>query len=415
MRIGFFTDTYLPVANGVCYVIEILRKDLEAAGHEVWVFAPKDFRWHLPKEERVIRYNGVSGLFYSDQFNSLFWPPKQLKQVDKLNLDAIVAFTPSLIGGFGAYCSVRLGIPYIIQYGTDLEAYAELYRPTAIGGIAGGMILGPYFTRMSYKDRLSYYRGIFFRKDKDLSYYSYVTRHLLRPMHERSAAVIATSDKIAGKLKRWPAQQNVVTIPTGVDPLPKDNRFQAQFAKKHGLGPKDEIILYAGRLSIEKNLDMLIEAFEHLAAARPNAKLLLVGDFQYRRSLEAEVKKNAHGQRVIFTGQLKRDELGSVYGLATLFAFPSVTDCQALVLNEAALAGLPLVWCDNDSLNPVLIDGKTGQRAKNDAQDFAAVLESLVADPALLKKYGQAAKTEAKKYSEVGQTKRLAEFLQTLV
>lgn len=414
MRIGLFTDTYLPVANGICYVIDILREDLEKAGHEVWLFAPRDLRWHLPKEDRVIRYPALGGLFYEDQFNSVFWPPRQLKTVKQLNLDIVVAFTPTFIGGFGAYCAKKLNIPYVIQYGTDLEAYAELYKPATIGGVLASPLLAPYLLQMSPAETWRFWRG-FFRRPKNEPYLKYVTRHMLSGLHSRARLVVATSQKIADRLKRWPLPQNIVVISTGVDALPQDPAFTAHFKKKYGLSAGDQLILYAGRMSAEKNLEMLIEAFDQLAAKRPSAKLLMVGDFQHRWKLENKARGMQAADRIIFTGRVDRRELGAVYGLADVFAFPSLTDCQALVINEAAHAGLPIVWCDTPGLNPILKDGVSGLEAAPDATSYAAALERLLADGKLRTRLGEAAAREAAKYTEQAQTEKLLDQLENLI
>jgi 1,2-diacylglycerol 3-alpha-glucosyltransferase len=414
VRIGFFTDTYLPIANGICYVIDILRKDLEEAGHEVYVFAPRDIRWHLPNEKRVIRYPALGGFFYKDQFNSFLWPPKQYSKIKQLKLDVIVGFTPSYIGGFGYYCAKRLDIPYLIHYGTDLENYGELYKSTTIGGMIGAPILAPYLLGMGFSEWLHYFFGMFRSSDNE-AYFSSVCRHMMLPLHKRTAAVIATSDKIANKLKTWPIEQNISVIPTGVNNLPLDQNFKKYFADKYGLTLNDEIILYAGRLSVEKNLDLLIAAFAKIAVTRPKAKLLLVGDFQYRHNLEQQAKETGFSDRIIFSGQVDRADLGSVYALGDVFAFPSLTDCQALVLNEAAHAGLPLVWCDTDSLNPVLEDEVSGLKAEANKEDMAQKLDRILSDDRLAKRLSDGAKAKASAFTEKKQTDKIEELLKELI
>jgi 1,2-diacylglycerol 3-alpha-glucosyltransferase len=414
VRIGFFTDTYLPVANGICYVIDILREDLERAGHEVWVFAPCDVRWHLKEEAKVIRYPALGGLFYEDQFNSVFWPPKQFKKVKALNLDAIVAFTPTFIGAFGAYCARRLDIPYVIQYGTDLEAYAELYKPATMAGIVVSPILAPYLLHMNLRESLRFWRG-FFKRSKGESYYVHVTRHMLMSLHARADLVIATSQKIATKISHWPLKQHIEVIPTGVDALPGDETFSKYFRKKYDLSKEDEIILYAGRMSAEKNIEMLINAFTIVAGDRPKAKLLLVGDFQHRWKLEKIASRSKYAEHIIFTGRVSRAELGEVYKAASLFAFPSLTDCQALVINEAAHAGLPIVWCDTPELNPVLADRHTGLQAKDDPADFAYKISNLLGDDKLRHTLGAQAKATSSRFSEQTQTDKFASALSQLI
>lgn len=413
MRIGLFSDTYLPATNGISYVIEIIKKDLEAQGHTVWVFAPRDIRWKLPEEKNIVRYPALGGMFYEDQFNSFFWPAREVKRVRKLKLDVIIAFTPVFIGGFGVYCSKKLNIPYVIQYGTDMESYATLYKPATLGGIAGACLIAPYLLRMNLKQTWGFYKGYFADRDNQ-SFYSYAARHTMSPLHSHSSVVIATSDKIAEKLAGWPIKQKIQVIQTGVDPLPVTKNFSQKFAREYQIKPDDEVILYVGRLSTEKNLELLIYAFEYVAAQRPRAKLLLVGDFQHRPILEGIAKVGEYSNRIIFAGRFERTELGSIYTLGDVFAFPSLTDCQALVLNEAAAAGLPLVWCDSEKLNPILKNKVSGLQANNDAEDFAEKIDLILSDKKLKKNLQIGAKKLSSRYTESAQIKKLIKLLESL-
>lgn len=104
----------------------------------------------------------------------------------------------------------------------------------------------------------------------------------------------------------------------------------------------------------------------------------------------------------------------NMYALADIFCFPSLTDTQALVVNEAALMSLPIVWCD-DGVNEVLIDGKTGLRAKNTASSYAKALLKLVRGKTVRQQYGQTAKKRASKFSEIHQTQKLVDVIEPLV
>ncbi|HEX5447601.1 MAG TPA: glycosyltransferase [Candidatus Saccharimonadales bacterium] len=409
MRIGFFTDTYLPVSNGICYVIDIIRKDLEAAGHEVFIFAPQNMLKKPPRQKRVIRYSAIQGLLYSDQFFSFFWPPSEVERVRKLKLDLIYIFTPSLIGGLGAHIALKLGIPYVVQYGTDMEAYAEDYKLTTIVGVVGAALFVPHFYRLGWRGGLQFYKNLI--KSFGPGFYRSAARAMMSPLHQKAAAIIAISDKTAAQISRWPLKQRIATIPTGVDVIRKNPVATKRFKKAFGIQAKDQVVLYAGRLSVEKNLDKLIDTFELVAKTNPRAKLLLAGDFQYRKHLQNRAASLPCGDRIIFCGQIERRLMGCVYALAEVFVFASTTDCQAIVLNEAAQAGLPLVWCDSANLNPVLKDGVSGLQAENSAPDLAAKITELLKSETLRSTYGRQAKKLARRYGEAAQTKKIEKLL----
>src|SRR5690606_38987321 len=106
--------------------------------------------------------------------------------------------------------------------------------------------------------------------------------------------------------------------------------------------------LFVGRINREKGVDLLFSAFGRVAAARPQAKLLLVGaryETRWYTGLMRDLGP-AVAQRVIWVGEQPADVVAAAYGLADVFAFPSRTDTQALVLQEAAHAGVPAVLAD---------------------------------------------------------------------
>lgn len=416
MRIGLFTDTYFPFTNGITYVVDITRRELESLGHEVYVFAPETSlkRSLLGKDKKLIRLTAIKGLLYDDQLTSIFFPPRQVGKIEKLNLDVIMIFTPGQIGSMGAYAADRLNIPMVIQYGTDFLAYIKEY-PVALPAAMALLIAAPVTVGFSIGETARVLKSALRNQQAGLTWSQSFLQKALLALHERAALVIAVSDKINHQLAAWPGKQQIATLPTGVNRLPIDLGFQKRFIKKHMLEPKDEIILYAGRLAPEKNLDLLLNAFELLAQKRQRAKLLLVGDYTYREELERQASGLASNKRIVFAGRLPRKQLGSVYPLAKAFAFPSLTDTQALVLNEAAHAARPLVWCDTPLLNPVLVNGQTGWQAKNSAKDLALNLEKLLANPSQAQKMGLNARRIARQLSEAKQAKKLEKLLQNTV
>jgi glycosyltransferase involved in cell wall biosynthesis len=126
-------------------------------------------------------------------------------------------------------------------------------------------------------------------------------------------------------------------LPRGVDlELFTPARRRPDFFAKWGVrsGP---VVLYAGRLSREKNLDALFQAFRVLSARGATAHLMLVGDGPERRSLALRWASS----EVAFTGYLEGEELAAAYASADLFVFPSRTDTFGNAVLEAMASGLP--------------------------------------------------------------------------
>jgi glycosyltransferase involved in cell wall biosynthesis len=118
-------------------------------------------------------------------------------------------------------------------------------------------------------------------------------------------------------------------------------------------GPK---LLYAGRVSLEKNLALLADAFLELQARGSSAWLVIAGDGPYRQEMARRLK----GHKVIFTGFLSQADLARAYASSDLLVFPSTTDTFGNVVLEAQACGLPVVVTDKGGPRELMLDGITG-------------------------------------------------------
>jgi glycosyltransferase involved in cell wall biosynthesis len=151
-----------------------------------------------------------------------------------------------------------------------------------------------------------------------------------------------------------------------------------------------------------------------LLKKRPNVKLLLAGDYVYREKLEKIAAASPVADRIIFSGRYQREELSTICAVSRLFAFPSLTDTQALVLNEAAGQGLPIVMCDQN-VNEIFQANENGLLARNDPHDFADKIAQILGDDALCKKFSARSRKLAPQFSELSQTEKLVEFYRELL
>jgi glycosyltransferase involved in cell wall biosynthesis len=101
-------------------------------------------------------------------------------------------------------------------------------------------------------------------------------------------------------------------------------------------------LLYAGRVSREKNLELLVDAFIAMQEKGSSAWLVVAGDGPYRQ----ETERRLLGYNAIFTGFLSQADLACVYASADALVFPSTTDTFGNVVLEAQASGLPVVVTD---------------------------------------------------------------------
>lgn len=151
--------------------------------------------------------------------------------------------------------------------------------------------------------------------------------------------------------------------------------------------------LYVGRLSREKNLHVLADAYRLVAARAPHLRLVLVGDGPAR----AELEETLRGLPVTFTGYLTGDDLANAYASSDIFVFPSGTDTFGNVVLEAQASGLPVVVTDKGGPQENLLPGRTGAIVpEGDATAMARAMLDMAADPARL----DAMRADARAYAE---------------
>jgi glycosyltransferase involved in cell wall biosynthesis len=149
--------------------------------------------------------------------------------------------------------------------------------------------------------------------------------------------------------------QKIVTYPRGVD----TDRFHP--GKRNGYFGKYAVesrtkLLYVGRVSREKGLDVLAEAFIKAARMREGLQLIVVGDGPYLSEMQRLLK----GAPVTFTGVLKGEALAQAYASSDLFVFPSATDTFGNVVLEAQASGLPVIVTDKGGPCENVLPNETG-------------------------------------------------------
>ena len=173
--------------------------------------------------------------------------------------------------------------------------------------------------------------------------------------------------------------------------------------------------MYVGRIAAEKNLDLLVDCFDRVNDAIPETYLVLVGDYEYRPILEEKASHKRHADKIIFTGKVPRHQLGDYYALGDVFAFPSITDTQGLVVHEAAMAGLPLILVDRE-VSELLIPNQTGMFARNNPRNLANTIIQLLSLPAdQYQAMSKAVQARAQQFSELEQTRKMIKLFEAVI
>jgi glycosyltransferase involved in cell wall biosynthesis len=149
---------------------------------------------------------------------------------------------------------------------------------------------------------------------------------------------------------------------------------QPGFWQNYGLADEDKKIkyIYVGRVSVEKDLQTLAEAYKKLCQTNSQAHLIIVGDGPYLN----EIKQQLDGFPVIYTGFLKGQKLAQAYASADVKVFPSTTDTWGYSPLEAQASGLPVIVSDKGGPQELIEEGVTGYRVRG--KDVESLYEAMM-------------------------------------
>jgi 1,2-diacylglycerol 3-alpha-glucosyltransferase len=338
MTIGMFTDSYLPEINGVVTSIASAVNGLRRRGHRVVVFAPAH-EGVADRDPDVFRFRSVPFPFYQQIRMAFPLPAKLLLSIPQMPFDVIHAHSLFFVGCLGAFLAGTRRIPLAFTYHTRWTEYAH-YLP--------------------WSQNLTRAQAVW----------------ISREFCNRCTEVIAPTRGMADMLAQYGVTAPVAVIPTGVDldsfrggsPDPAAIRAAAG-------GP---IVLYAGRLGKEKNLDVLLDAFALLAERIADVRLYIAGCGPYEDRLKERAATLPCAKRMTFLGALDKPDLGSYYRAADVFAFASTTETQGLVLAEAIAHGVPVAAVDCPVSREIIGDD-TGLLATDDASALCGAIADLLA------------------------------------
>ncbi len=369
LKVAQFTDNYGPGSNGLMFAVQQLEGNLLDAGHEVVVVAPKAKgpNPHLGREGRVeVRLPSVRVPNMPTRVANGRHFERTIEQIGQLDPDVIHVHGLGTVGVLGTWAAKRLNKPMLMTWHTDFDAYADHYA--AVLPLLHGVVRA--FARLTHGEILNSndLRDAAVRfADRGRS--TATLLGLCKKMLDSADLVTSPSPKTAARCLSLAPEANLVVVPNGVDPLPSGPP-----PVPRGPGP---LVIYVGRIAPEKGLPLLCEAFELVVAQCPDAQLMVVGDWQRYPKIAKVLDAGRRRGHIILPGEQKRESLGAFYEMGDLYAFPSQTDTQALVLHEAALAGLPIVSVDPE-LQLVLEPGVNAELASPTPASLAAAIMRII-------------------------------------
>jgi len=344
MKIAYFSESLLPHVDGVSRTLAQLFGFLEREGVDFRVFSPFMPPPEISWANRVHRVPYIRVPVYKDYRMTVPIGHRISARLDDYGPDLIHVVSPTPVAVRAEKYGQRNGIPVVASFHTHFVSYFQYY---GIGGLEG---FGWW---------------------------------LMRKFYARCRVVYAPSRGIIRELAAH-GITNTELWSRGIDlgrfsPRWRDPELRA----KVGADDDTPVLLLVSRLVKEKDLADLVAAERILRERGTQHRLVFVGDGPMRPELEKALPD------AFFAGHQTGEALARWYASGDVFVFPSTTETFGNVILEAHASGLPAVVVDRGGPPDLVDPGVTGLIARaNDPADFAAKVESLLADPEARRRMG---------------------------
>lgn len=373
MKIQLQNVLYYPSTGGIESYLYNISKNLKEMGHKPAILCSQHKKT-LPKYDTyenidIVRHPDYRiDVFPFNILNPIYYIKNLEKFLNKNFFDSNIIWSNFFLDAFASCKAFRKRIPIIYVNHAIASNLIKLYNsnPTANGFVRF------YLTNL------------------------YPQYFLIEKQAIKKCDKIVTLSKMRGKeiCDLYNLEKDRLTvIPPGIDlqkffPFKKD----ASLLKELNLPDNCKIILTVGRLSHEKNLEMLINAFNEIS--NENIFLLIVGDGPRRKYLEALVNRLNLTKKIIFTGI--RYDIERFYRIADLFVLTSIYEGFGLVYLEAMSSGIPCIGLKPDypkiivASKEIINDGKSGFLVDPySIDDLAEKICKIINDEDLKNKFGK--------------------------
>lgn len=340
MKIGQFTDSYLPIMDGTITVVRNYARLMNDKQHSCCIVAPNNPGYTDDEPYEVIRCRSVSipkrppyrmAVPISDL--------RTLNYLTKQNFDIIHSHSPFAMGMLGRDISVQKRIPLVATFHS--KYYDDIKQVTNSDSLAelGTQILMNYF------------------KYADL--------------------VCTVNNSTVATMRQYGYEGEVFVLPNGTDCVyPADPEALKRTAEsRFNIKPGETVFLFVGQLVWQKNIRTIIEACALLKEHGLRFKMVMAGSGYAQEEIHRLVSQLGLEQDFIFTGLLyDRQLLNALYLRSQLFVFPSVYDNAPLVVREAAVMRCPSVLVGGSNAAESVIDRKNGYLCTNSPQSLCETI-----------------------------------------
>ena len=353
LRIGQFTDTFLPVMDGVGRVALAYADTLCRMGHQVTVVTPMydtGFRGGYPFEIVDFMARELPGM-KQYKTGEAPWDPHYRKRIRMVPLELLHAHSPFTAGSEALRLAALRKLPLVGTFHS--KYYDDFLKATKSETLA----------KMGVKFVVDFY--------------------------DRCDEVWAVGNNTADVLRGYGYEGDIQVMPNGVTRRSASPAAIEEVNRRWGL-KKEPMILFVGQMNWKKNILRVLEACALLRDQGLRFRLILAGQGPDMREIERKISELNLKDRTFLAGHITDAALlDGLYARASLFAFPSLYDAAPMVVREAAVMATPSVMVRDSTAAEIIRDGENGFLCQDDTQDLARVIKNALNDPQRLKQVGQ--------------------------
>lgn len=378
MKIAIFTDTFLPQINGIVTSIINFSKGLSKNGHEIYIFTPKhkeEKNYDFYKNVHIIYFNSTNFLIKYPELK-LASPNvlKTIKILKKIKPDIIHTQSPSLHSIIGTLYARIFKIPIITTYHTLLPDFLKHTSLKRMGETKAMIKTTWKFTSL-YNNRLN--------------------------------LVITPSKTMKKELIKHGTKNRVLVVSNGFD----NKIFYPSKINHKGIK-----LLHVGRISYEKNIDVILKSIKETLKEYPKIKLDIVGGGPDLNNLKKLSKELVLDKNVKFLGPMKHEKLRGVYSSHDIFITASTIETEGLVILEAMACGLPIIGVNKFAVPEIVKNNINGFIARpDDIKQISSDIIKLINNKNLREKFGRESIKISKKYIVTKSVKKLEKIYFSLL
>ena len=356
LRIGQFTDTFLPITDGVGRVVYAYSETLSSMGHKVTVVSPRyenGYQSSLPFQ--LVEFKGASVPWLKQyKVGEAVLDSQYRQRIRTIPLDVVHAHSPFTAGSEALRLARLRSLPMVATFHS--KYYDDFLRATKSESIA----------RLGLKIVVGFY--------------------------DRCDEVWAVGKNPADVLRSYGYEGNIQVMPNGAtlrEVSPGDIR---EVTRRWNLGD-DPVILFVGQMDWKKNILTVLEACARLKARGLRFQLLLAGQGLDQLAIQEKISELGLQTCAQMLGHISDSALlDGLYARASVFAFPSLYDAAPMVVREAAVMGTPSVMVRNSTAAEAIRDGENGFLCENTPASLAEMIVKALADPERLARIGRQAR-----------------------